>query len=127
MEESHTEVEAKIADVDNKESFGDDKISYAFLKMMSKWISKEMMEIMNWSIEIKIYPARWKLARVKPLYKGEGDRTEPKSFRPVALLSVLSRVMEAMMAKQLDSYQEEQGLVHKGSMDLERIEEQEQV
>ena len=52
------EVKEKIADVDNKESFGDDGISYGFLKKMSRWISQEMTEIMNMSLEIKTYPAR---------------------------------------------------------------------
>ena len=109
------EVEEKIADVDNKESFGDDGISYAFLKRMSRWISQEMMEIMNLSLEIRTYPASWRIARLKPLFKGEGcERTDPKSFRPVALLSAISRVMEGILAKQLDQYQENHGLVHQG-------------
>mgnify|MGYP006908606527 CR=1 FL=1 len=109
------EVEEKISDVDNKESFGEDGISYAFLKKMSKWISQDMTDIMNMSLDIRIYPARWRIARVKPLFKGEGcERTDPKSFRPVALLSAISRGMEGILAKQLDRYQEEQGLVHKG-------------
>ena len=109
------EVEKKISQVDNKESFGEDKISYGFLKKMSRWISQELTEIINLSLEIKVYPAKWKIARVKPLFKGEDcDRTAPKSYRPVALLSAMSRIMEALMAKQLDRYQEEQGLVHQG-------------
>ena len=109
------EVEAQIKKVKNKESFGHDKISYSFLKKMAPWISKEMKEIMNLSLEIGKYPGRWKIARVKPLYKGGGcDRQAPKSYRPVALLSAISRIMEALLAKQLDSYQEEHNLVHKG-------------
>ena len=66
------EVEKQIADVDNKESFGDDGISYGFLKKMSRWISQEMTDIMNMSLNIRKYPSRWKIARVKPLFKGEG-------------------------------------------------------
>ena len=41
------EVEEKISEVDNKESFGEDGISYGFIKKMSAWISKELTEIMN--------------------------------------------------------------------------------
>ena len=109
------EVEEKISEVDNKESFGEDGISYGFIKKMSAWISKELTEIMNLSLEIRVYPRRWRIARVKPLFKGDGcDRTAPKSYRPVALLSAMSRIMEALMAKQLDRYQEENGLVHQG-------------
>ena len=67
------------------------------------WISGEMVEIMNLSLEVKRYPSTWKVARVKPLFKGEGcDRNAPKSYRPVALLSAISRIMEASLARQLD-------------------------
>ena len=97
--------------MDNKESFGDNKISYRFIKKMSKWIVEELTEIMNLSLESKCYPERWKVVRVKPLFKGEGNtRQAPKSYRPVALLSAMSRIMEALLAKQLDQYQE----VHQG-------------
>ena len=52
---------------------------------------------------------------MKPLFKGEGcERTAPKSYRPVALLSGMSSIMEAILAKQLDRYQEQQGLIHQG-------------
>ena len=109
------EVERKIEEVDNKESFGEDGISYGFLKKMAKWISPELTEIMNLSLEAKSYPASWRIARVKPLFKGEDcDRTAPKSYRPVALLSGMARIMEALLAKQLDHYQEKQGLIHQG-------------
>ena len=109
------EVEKKIAEVDNKESFGDDGISYGFLKKMAKWISPELTEIMNLSLETKSFPESWRIARVKPLFKGEGcDRTAPKSYRPVAWLSGMSWIIEAILANQMDCYQEKQGLVHQG-------------
>ena len=109
------EVEKQIQKVENKESFGHDKISYGYIKKMSKWIAGELTDIMNLSLEVKKYPKRWKIARVKPLYKGDGcDRQAPKSYRPVALLSGMSRIMEAILARQLDNYQEEKGLVHQG-------------
>ena len=109
------QVEKQIQMVDNEESFGHDGISYGFLKKMSKWIGEELTQIMNLSLETKCYPDSWKVARVKPLFKGEGnDRQAPKAYRPVALLSGMSRIMEALLAKQLDQYQEDNGLVHQG-------------
>ena len=47
------EVKQKIVDVDNKESFGHDKILYGFLKKMSKWIVTEVKDIINLSLEVK--------------------------------------------------------------------------
>ena len=52
-------VENQIQSVDNTESFGDDKISYGYIKKMSKWIVDELTEIMNLSLETKCYPERW--------------------------------------------------------------------
>ena len=76
----------QIALADNKESFGNDEILYGFLKKMSRWIAGELTAIMNLSLEVRSYPWSWKIARVKPLFKGEGcDGHQPKSYRPVAL------------------------------------------
>ena len=108
-------MEDQIKKVDNKESFGHDTILYGLLKKMSRGIVGEITEIINLSLEVRRYPGRWKIARVKPLHKGEGcDRHIPKSYRPVALLAAISRITEALLAKQLDDYQENHGLVHRG-------------
>ena len=39
--------------VENKESFGHDKISYGFIKKMCRWISGELTEIINLSLEVR--------------------------------------------------------------------------
>ena len=48
--------------------------------------------------------------KIKPLFKG-GDkvRTKAKSFRPVSLLSALGRIMDGILAEQLDKYMEHSG------------------
>ena len=72
------EVEKQMQKVGNKESFGHDQILYGYIKKMSKLISGELTDIMNLSLEVKKYPKKWKIARVKLLYKGEGcDRQAP--------------------------------------------------
>ena len=74
-----------------------------------------MAEIMNLNLEIKRYPRIWKVARVKPLLKEEGcNRHKPKSYRPVALLSGISRNMEEILARQLDEYQENNKIINPG-------------
>ena len=45
------EVKQRIRDVDDKESFGHGKISYGFMKKMSKWVVKEITEIINLSLD----------------------------------------------------------------------------
>ncbi|MGL5708301.1 MAG: reverse transcriptase family protein [Aeromonas sp.] len=41
-------------------------------------------------------PDAWKIGVISPIYKG-GDRNCPQNYRPVALLSVVSKVMESII------------------------------
>lgn len=47
----------------------------------------------------------WTTARVKPIWKGKvNNKIEAKSFRPVALLPACGRIIEGLLAKQMDKY-----------------------
>ena len=51
---------------------------------------------------------------MKPLWKGKGnDRKIPKSYRPVSLLAASARIMEALIAKQVDEYAESKSILHR--------------
>ena len=58
-----------------------------------------MCKIINLSLSSK-YPDKCKTAKVKPLYK-KGTNTEPKNYRPVSLLPILSKVLERVVHNQL--------------------------
>ena len=44
------------------------------------------------------------MARIVPIYKGKGGQTKLTSYRPVALLPSLSKVLESVMVEQLYSH-----------------------
>ena len=55
----------------------------------------------------------WKWHKVIPLLKAQDcDKLLPKSFRPVALLPVMSKLLEKAVLNQLVQYLEENDLVH---------------
>ena len=54
-----------------------------------------MTHLINLIITTGIYPKDWKRAKIIPLYKGkEARKAAPKSYRPIALLPIISKVME---------------------------------
>ena len=68
---------------------------------------------MNTSILILKFPSSFKKAKVIPLYKGKSAPvTNPKSFRPVALLPVASKILEKVVHTQIMSYMENNKLWH---------------
>ena len=112
-EVTEKEVRDAITRVDDKESFGVDLISYGCLKKLIDYVSQPLTDIINMSIRCAKYPRCWTTARVKPIWKGQGnDKSMAKSFRPVALLPACGRIMEGLLAKQMDKYAKERNILH---------------
>ena len=71
----------------------------------------------NLSLSNSEFPTLWKVAKVVPLLKND-DPVLPKNYRPVALLPVLSKILEKVVFLQLVNYLDVNGLLsanHHGS------------
>ena len=49
-------------------------------------------------------PADWKKARVTPIYKGTGEVNEPNNYRPISVVSHISKMFEKCINHQLLQY-----------------------
>ena len=108
------DVARRLRGVKAKPSYGEDEVSYKDLKILSRWVINPMTKVFQRSIKQGEFPSRWKSSRIKPLWKGEGNKKEEaKSYRPVALLSAIGRLLEGIVAERMDRYSEERGLVHR--------------
>ena len=88
-----------------KLSCGLDTISNKVVKICSKELAVPMAIIIGHSIEEGYVPTKFKLARIIPLYK-KGSADEFGNYRPVSLLSALSKILEKDVCKQLMQYLE---------------------
>ena len=66
-----------------------------------------MVHIINTSIDQEIFPKQWKISRVCPIPKTDNP-TSIKDYRPISVLSVLSKVYEHVILDQLCSFIETQ-------------------
>ena len=57
------------------------------------------------------FPEAWKLSKVLPLFK-KGDALDLKNYRPVSILSPLSKVLEKVVYEQMYSYFSRNHLFH---------------
>ena len=67
------------------------------------------MHIINTSIDQEIFPKQWKISRVCPIPKTDSP-TSIKDYRPISVLSVLSKVYERVILNQLWSFIKTQNL-----------------
>ena len=82
---------------------GIDCISAFFLKLGIEHSVYAFTNIINTSILCKKFPTRWKNALVIPLPK-VNNPASVSDYRPISLLSVFSKVIEKLIAKQMIEY-----------------------
>ena len=46
----------------------------------------------------------WKYARVTPIYKGKGEKSDPCNYRPISVISHIAKVFEKVVQLQMMSY-----------------------
>ena len=100
-----------VKNLKNSKSTGLDNIDVRTLKIIVEDIAPALTHVINLSITSMVFPNVWKLAKLVPLLK-KGDPLCPSNYRPVALLSVLSKVLEKVVFMQVVEYMESNALIH---------------
>ena len=91
---------------------GLDNISCRLLKEAAPIISVSLAMIINGSIVSGVFPSKWKIAKIFPLFKAN-DCTDPHNYRPISVLSTVSKVCERVVYDQLYAYLTENALLTK--------------
>ena len=99
-----------VKNLNNTNSCGSDGISLRFVRDALPVICCYLTCITNTSIATGIFPTAWKHALVVPLFKG-GDSNDVSQYRPLSLLSILSKILEKIVANQLAHYLESNELL----------------
>ena len=88
-----------------KKSTGFDEISNKLIKEVYLEIRNPMTHLINTSIKESTVPIAWKTAKVIPLHKG-GKKEDKNNYRPISLLSALSKILEKFIHKQVYDFVE---------------------
>ena len=92
-----------LQSLSTKNSTGHNGISTKLLKMLAPSIIKAFTLIINQSLITGIFPEKLKLAKVVPLHKKD-DTLSMDNYRPVSLLSSISKLFEKVVHIQLSCY-----------------------
>jgi hypothetical protein len=96
-------VEKLLNGINDKKAVGPDNIPNRLLKISSHIISPSLTSIFHSSITTGIFPTEWKQARVTPIFK-KGEKTDPGNYRPISVISSISKIYEKIIYDQLYSY-----------------------
>ena len=106
------EVGKFISSMKNKKSSGSDGISPKVLKMALPYIVESLTYIYNLCIEQNTFPDKLKHAKVIALPKPKRDLSDVNNYRPISLLSTLSKPLEKHIHNHLLKYLESRKLLY---------------
>lgn len=97
------QVSLKLANLDKHKSIGPDGIHPLFLKECAAELALPLSNLFQHSLDTGKVPTDWKHAAVTAIHKG-GDRSIAANYRPIALLSIISKVLESLVDDYLRAY-----------------------
>ena len=99
-------VKKVITNLDLSKASVPDCIPVVVLKNCESELSYILAELFNKCLKESCFPDCWKVSSVVSVFKNVGERSTAKSYRPVSLLSVVSKVFEKLVNNRIVGYLE---------------------
>ena len=87
-----SDVQKLLEDINRTQSTGLDNLTGKFLRDGASVLAAPVTELCKLSISLSVIPDDCKIAKFKPIYKKK-SKTEPKNYRPISLLPLISKIM----------------------------------
>lgn len=97
------EIDKTIKSLKNCKSAGPDNINVNILKTLSTKLSPVLTFNFNLCMERGHFPSIFKIASIVPIYKS-GSKTCVSNYRPISLLSHLSKILEYLISTRIKSF-----------------------
>ena len=114
------DIQKIILDLNSKTSSLHDNISTVLLKCIEPILTPILTLIINQSLNSGIFPKKLKIAKIVPLHKKDDIHTI-ENYRPISLLSSISKVFEKVVYLQLFTYFNENEYLCKNQYGFSRL------
>lgn len=89
--------------VQTTKAAGIDSIGGRFLKDGAPILAQPISQICNLSIKSSKFLTDCKIAKLRTLFK-KGSKTDPKNYRPISLLAIISKIIEKIIHDQVQTF-----------------------
>ena len=99
---TYDELTAAIKTLKNGKAPGNDNIHTEFLKNLAPEVMRWLQHFLSICLETSTIPSRWKTAKVIATLKPKKPANEPKSYRPISLLSHIYKLLERLILSKIN-------------------------
>ena len=96
-------VKKLLKNLKNSRSTAIDELDNFVVKLSADYIANPLHHIITLSLMQNKFPSSWKYSKLIPLHKKQ-SQLNPKNYRPVAILSPLSKILEKVIYQQVYDY-----------------------
>ena len=108
-----TETIQHISRLGNTKAHGHDGLDGLTLKLAAEDLARPLMFLINLSITTTTFANKWRIAKILQLLKSkDSNKIDPASYRPVAILPTVSKLVERTVQTQLQNHLEEAQLLN---------------
>lgn len=94
-------VSKAISQLEMGKASGPDEIPVVVLKNCAPELSFILSRLFNMCLQESVFPDCWKVSSVVPVFKNSGEKSDPKNYRPISLLPVVSKLFERLINNRL--------------------------
>lgn len=99
---TNKELHMVINKMKNRKAPGPDNFDLQIIKSALKIIETDLLEIYNECLRQGVFPNRWKVGKIVAIRKGQKDETKTGSYRPICLLPIFGKILEALILLKLN-------------------------
>ena len=101
-----TEDEVKITckKLKNNKSPGDDGILNEYIKASMNSMVQQYVGLFNKILDSGVYPEKWTVGLIIPIYKKKGDRKDCNNYRGITLLSCIGKLFTSILNERLKKF-----------------------
>ena len=98
------EIQKSIKKLNSNKSPGLDNIKNEYIKYSQEKLLPVYVNLFNKILELGIFPNKWSSGVIIPIYKKNGARTDPENYRPITLLSCVSKLFTSVLNDRLQHF-----------------------
>ena len=107
---SEEDVYDELCKIDPSKASGPDEIPGKILKQYAHWLSELLTKLFTMSLQTGKLPQDWRSANIAPVFKS-GNKHNPSNYRPISLTSLVIKVMEKLVHKNISEYLSQNNLL----------------
>lgn len=116
---SEEEIYNILKNLNIRKGAGSDGIRAKDLKNNARCLTPIVTKLINTSLDQAIIPTLLKTSIIRPVYKS-GEKADVSNYRPIAILSVIDKILEEVVATRLRSFLEKYRIINENQYGFQR-------